>query len=242
MKSSYLKILIILLLHFPQFAFAQLKDTPELKPTVYFKTNQHLPNNTTSQNKYDKKGRPLLIYLRTDSIIIRKEYYDEGPIKIIAEITQELSVDTTTYYDYVLKKDVIAIIHKLYDIPNGKYTEYYKSYRNQPKIKSIGKTKNSRKIGEWIYINNYSEKTIANYNEWGYIDGKYFEYYFSKTDSTYNVATEGEYELIPNDTLNIDMNNFKSYLTNINSRKKGEWKFYSKKGKLRGTALYDWKD
>lgn len=157
---------------------------------------------------------------------IRTEYFENGVVKSICEIVIFIGIDTMT--EYKNNVDRVIQLFRSIDKVDGPYKEFYPN----GDLRAEGKGQEGKRDGEWLYYTYNKDKTIITYNE-GVPSGPYEEYFYIYRDRSYQIKIKGEYY-----TLETEM--FRQ--NDLPARRKGEWKYYNRKGDLIGTANYNWLD
>lgn len=219
--------------------FSQINDLPDIKEYVWFDEGGYDYNDTIPRDKFRDHGNPHIIYENLNDTIVRKEYFKNGRIRSIAQITHEYIIDTTAYRDVEDDKYKIIILKRLNDEPNGSYIEY-QEWNN--KIQSKGKCNNGKRIGTWEIYQQNGDKIIANFNNSGQLDGEYKEYYYNRRDNTYTLKIEGKFAE-RNYEFSYKSGKTGKLRTSQRSeiRRIDEWKYYSEDGSLLEVVNYNWK-
>lgn len=220
--------------------YAQINDYPSYPSIVLFEEGRYEPNDTIPRQRFRTSGMPHILYEKTvDGIIIRKEFFKNGALKSIVEITQVISADTSIYYDFESKQHQIAIVKTLFDVPNGEYTAYNLNARGL--IKSQGNCKNARRIGIWTFYDRHKNKTIVTYNDKGEPDGLYEEYYYSRKKDTYQLKIKGQFGIQQFKTKHTSSKTGEiRSSTKTESRRIGRWEYYATDGNLLEVVEYKW--
>lgn len=207
---------------------AQISELPDVRNYVSFGNCCIEYGDTIQRDKYHpKSAQPKTQYSNENGKIIRRDFYKRGQLKSVATIKHAMRCDTTTYYDYKTKNDVLNIIKTLADLVDGEFVEYH----TNGNIKSKGRAIESYRVGEWVFKERYGNKVIVNYNDKGQLDGPYKEYYFDVRDSTYIVTVDGQYGV---------QSHSGKYGNKEMERRVGTWKFYNDEGELLEIAEYQW--
>lgn len=233
-----LNLVVVIILN--TACFSQISDLPQIKEYVLFEEGRYEYNDTIPRDRFRENGSPFIVYENIRDTIVRKEYFENGLIKSIAQITHEFRIDTTAYLDRKDNEYKIQILKRLIDIPNGSYIEYQKWKKK--KIQSKGKCINGKRYGKWQFHRQNGDKIIANFNSLGHVNGEYKEYYYNSRDSIYSLKLEGKFG---ERNYNYDYKSIKSgeLITRqkIETRRIDKWKYYSKDGSLLEIVTYDWK-
>lgn len=174
-----------------------------------------------------------------DGLILRKEYYKNGNLKLTSEMTQEWSRDSIFKHSPYTGKDTMVILEGYIDSPFGKYTRYSIRRADQPIF--WGKLNGRTKKGVWRRFQFHQLLMVANFNKHGKMEGFYHEFstrnFQLKTSDT---LWSGQYRVL-RDT-NTYMNPISGRIDTTIRRQSirtGTWRHY-KRGELMQTVNYNW--
>ncbi|NNE13353.1 MAG: hypothetical protein HKN51_00165 [Saprospiraceae bacterium] len=198
---------------------------PISKNYIWFENGRYEKGDTISKKKYWRDNKLKIEYKNNGVDLIRFEYFRNGKLKCKTEITQDFGIDTTSVFNPKTNKEEIVIYKTLIDRGNGNHEEY----NPFGKLKCKGKSLNSMKVGEWVEYDINGNKIIANYNNKGEIEGKYFEYYYNRLANEFKIKVEGQFKIVE-----YKVNGVKYF----ESRRTGNWKYFSKEGLLIEESKY----
>ena len=179
--------------------------------------------NVKQKQYYPNKSIKLEYDVINDSIKIRKEYFESGNIKLEAEVYQRFKKSIKTSPKESNNEEDTTIIKEGYvDVRHGKYIEYYDDILKLKR--QNGKYKDNTRCSEWTkYDISMRKIIIENYNDKGFLEGKYTEYFFvNGSEELKKVKTKGQYEVI---TYNYAINDNERYFI-TESKKTGIWEYY----------------
>jgi len=175
-----------------------------------------------------------------DSIRIRNEYFQNGRLKLTAEIYQTLWIDTSMELNHVTRELEAVISSGYVDILHGRYQEHWKAHWNV-KPKTSGTFNKNLMVGEWAKRTRNGELSTALYNAKGQLEGPYYAYYYFGSNERSNVKWKGQYEVFRYRERQEDLETGEPIVVEIiGSKKAGTWKHFSLDGQLLQTVEHKW--
>lgn len=192
--------------------FPTLRNYSYLDSTHYWETS-----NINEQQKKWSNGKVKLEYEHiNDSLRLRKEYFESGNLKFTAEVYQKWRSDTIISGCYI-GGETFYIRSGFEDKMHGEYIEYYDW--NQIKIRTTGQFLHGKMTGAWTTKTGEGALIEAQYDNEGFLDGLYVEYYYKKNDPKALTKWKGQYKLGDQDGL---------------------WEYFDMDGKLLERITYKW--
>lgn len=211
----------------------------DIKEYVWASTSSH------EQRKHWDNGNPKIEYIDLENgHKLRKEYFSEGRLKMTVEVMQIHEKRLDSIFDPDDPSVIVAVdtIVGFIDIPDGRYVEYHEPYYSSSDIpRTTGQFLNGAPHGRWE-----TEKGVlgyiveANYNEEGYLEGPYKEYYPSYPNKKQNLKISGNYSqvLVTRKDRYSPGNRYVTYKT---SHRVGTWKLHDEEGAVIEEVTYKWK-
>ncbi len=222
-----------------QYSIGQNYEFPKIQQ---YKFECHYWKDTLNSHQVlkFKNGNIKLEYIHIDgNRKLRKEYHENGRLKLTAEVIQEFVTDTFVSFNPETYEEDIEVLSGIEDIRDGQYIEY-DFYR---RIITKGSFKYGKKNGKWeSTLHNLSYGTIfieANYNDEGFLSGKYKEYYFDEPSKTKSIKAEGEVNVVLQKSVYRSSIKNKPHINYFQkSMQVGEWKYYNILGELEQIIIY----
>jgi len=199
---------------------------------------------TQNQKKYWNNGNIKVEYENTGGDRkIRKEYFENGKLKLRVELKQECLKDT--FYVTSPETGEVKIKVKSYcvDVLDGKYIEYL----NQTNVESeapitIGQYSNNKMFGVWkSVIGKYNSAVKATFNKDGNLDGEFIQFYSSYNRPDQKIMWKGQFGLENISMETIDPETGKIIRKEfMNNKPIGTWYLYDISGNVIGQVTYKW--
>ena len=167
---------------------------------------------------------------------IRREYSGSDLVSEAEVNISHNGWDLTRFKHPIDSLDFIwRMVYHEYDFVDGQYKDYHSHSSTYKEIKSAGNCIDGTKVGEWKYHNrNEAVIVVLHYDNKGKVDGKYYEYYYDRTQVTidefpeefegsFTLKTEGQYGPVDGEVKKI-----------------GTWNYYSKEGEKIGMSKMEW--
>lgn len=190
-----------------------------------------------------KNGNVKVEYIDLyDSLKIRRDYFENGMLKMEATVYQVFkSVNITTYDEF--DDESIRDTSGYLDVLHGKYKEYQEewSVKCGPTIITSGQFTHGFATGNWERRGSANSLIVANFSKNGFLKGEFFEYYFDRENPKSKIKWKGQFDVF---NLEVDQNvAIKDYIDMDYSKshhRVGIWKHYNEEGVLIETVTYDW--
>ncbi len=242
MKNFILFILIFSSIN----SFAQDYELPKMK---WFKYESYAWKDsiTANQIKLYSNGNLKLDYVNIgNSKKIRREYFEEGGLKLTIEVKQKYRVDSVYDIDPITGISTLNLYSGYRDIPDGKYIEYKKPFRRKNKsvLITYGNYLNGKMQGKWETMSkNLVNKITATYNSEGYLDGEYIEFYDTRYFNKEIIKWKGTFKVFKSKETILDpiTGKLETIISSINERF-GTWTLYDMEGKIICEVNYSWKN
>lgn len=239
MKAGILVLGIIFSVIISYGQEAELPEMHRYKIDIFYWTDSI----TQHQIEYWPNGNIKVMYENIgNGKKLRKDYFEEGKLKLEVEVRQSFVHDTAYYMD--LTGDEIMDCDSGYrDTPDGKYTEYYwSSNLLVDNVLTTGEYKDGKMFGLWqMYYYAMQEKTTANFNLDGKLDGEYTVYYYSPPDGSTTVKWKGQYGQIRLEKVEYNVAGESEIKKHAVTERVGTWKRYDLNGHVVSTITYKYK-
>lgn len=201
-------------------------ETYKPNPDIFkneFKVEYRLIQDTAAEFDQNGEGQYFRIFyfdsIRIKSIMVVNRYH----------VTDTIWVPKQSDPDY----DTMLAYNGYLDIANGKYREYHDDKHSTDTVLLCkGQFKDNSMVGHWIKEHGRHWKVEANYNNFGYPEGKYIEYAYNIHARRLMKIEEGNWG-----EVKIQMRN--SYIERHVPI--GSWKHWDRyTGEFLGAVKYEW--
>jgi len=174
----------------------------------------------------------------------RLDYYSDGRLRAKYEVNTTMRIDTSSIYDPIKNIATLRVDSSLTISPNGKVQIFHEHNIlpiSKARLKAEGIASKNKMLGKYYYYPKHHDlKIVAQFNEFGDLNGTYKEYY----------GMEGKYELLKCEgqygymEKTVRIFSYDSYKYQFKKQKEaskiGEWKYYDLHGQLEGTEVFKW--
>lgn len=223
----------------PFQAIAQINDLPILPTCQPIDVLVPLAKDSNEVNQFRNRLLPYKTLEQIGTKFIRRDFDNQGRLIKEGVITKEAGVDTTTFFDANLNKDVVKLVQKDHEFPNGFFTEY-RYFGDERKVKHKGAYRMYKPVGRWEYYDKAGNKTIVTYNQEGELSGPYQEFYYNLKKGSYILKIDGAFA-IRTYSFKRQTKFGKSIKYNQKEvRRTGSWSYFAPDGTLLETLEYNW--
>ena len=233
-------IVLFFLLSLSVVVSSQDDDMPEMH-SYYLQYYYWQDTITAGQKQFWPNGNKKIDYCAiSDNKKLRREYFEDGNLKLTVVVEQVYGRDTITTTDPNTGELWREVDSGYSDIPDGDYFEYNAGW---PAPVTRGQYLNGERYGLWqTETGVLGQIMTATYDKEGNLNGPYKKYYYDSRNPTGKIEWKGQYGMVTQSLTKIDPDtgeNVVSVLTR--SERTGTWTKYDQAGKVLLTVTYDWK-
>lgn len=224
------------------FGYAQDYDLPATyNYNPWFTSSEHW-NDTLEARRFLGADSIIVDYERlTTQKKLRIEYWPSGDIKSKAVVSQVFFADTV----YVLSTDNptdtldLEIYSGFKDVLDGEYIEYSHQNLNfgTPHVITHGFFNNGRQVGKWEVWQSQFVTSLLTFNDEGYLDGPYSEYYLYLNGEKGTIRLSGRFQPKKLSENPQTLNRSTGPITI--SRRIGLWTLYDREGEVIEQVQYE---